>query len=391
MQDKAYPGTKVCHYYTTQWQKMGYNVRVVHFITLFPRVYYLLGKLFGKLIEAKTGAVVYNKVPRKYKKYTLDNIPILLMPLFKIIPHNNFKEKVIRKAFDMVCEELEKDNFIPDIITAHFALPQLHILHLLKERYKDVSTCLVMHSEGYSIPKIYPNYKTYFKSVDIWGFRSEAFRNSFKATFGKQSQSFICYSGIPEEFIDEAIEKDFPKGVKSFSFLGSLFKLKRIDDTIIALKNVFGEDDFTFDIIGDGAEKSNIEALINKLELEENVIFHGRLPRNESQKLLANSQCFIMVSSREAFGLVYVEAMAKGCIAIGTRGQGIDGVIKHGENGFLCESSNIEELSSIIREIMSMPIKELNRISNNAIATARNLTDRKVAEHYINSVINSKE
>lgn len=389
MPDKAYPGTKVCHYYTTEWQKMGYNVRVVHFITLFPKLYYIFGRLLGEVIEAKTGNVVYNKVPRKHKKYSLDNISVLLIPLFKIIPHSNFKKRVIKRALNIVCKELEKDNFKPDIITAHFALPQLQILHLLKERYQDVSTCLVMHSEGYSIPKIYPDYKTYFKSVDIWGFRSEAFRNSFEATFGKQSQSFICYSGIPEEFIDEAIEKDFSKGVKSFSFLGSLFKLKRIDDAIIALKNVFGVDDFTFDIIGDGAEKSNIEALIKKLELEENVIFHGRLTRNESQKLLANSQCFIMVSSREAFGLVYVEAMAKGCIAIGTRGQGIDGVIKHGENGFLCESSNIEELSSIIHKIMSMPSEELNRISNNAIVTARNLTDRKVAEHYINSIIST--
>ena len=43
---------------------------------------------------------------------------------------------------------------------------------------------------------------------------------------------------------------------------------------------------------------------------------------------------WIMISKNETFGLVYLEAMARGCITIGSRNQGIDGVINHGVNGF---------------------------------------------------------
>lgn len=43
-----------------------------------------------------------------------------------------------------------------------------------------------------------------------------------------------------------------------------------------------------------------------------------------------------MVSAHEAFGLVYVEAMAKGCITVATAGQGIDGVIVDGKMVFVC-------------------------------------------------------
>jgi len=34
-----------------------------------------------------------------------------------------------------------------------------------------------------------------------------------------------------------------------------------------------------------------------------------------------------MVSAPETFGLVYLEAMAKGCIVIGTKNWGIDGIV----------------------------------------------------------------
>lgn len=390
MPDKSYTGTKVCHFYTKEWVDMGYNVKVVHFITLFPKIYYLLGKLFGEKIKAKTGSVVYTKVPRKYRKYNLDNIPIILIPLFKYFPHSNYSNSEIQKGFKVVLDELNKDGFVPDIIAGHFINPQLQFLHLLKQYFNKAIISLVIHGEGINIKKKIPEYKTYFESVNVWGFRSEAFRKSFESNFGEQNNSFICYSGIPKEFINENIKRDFSNGINHFSFLGSLYKLKRVDDTIKSLKNVFRDASFRFDIIGDGAERGNIEGLIKELDLKDKVKLYGEVKRDKAQEILAESQCFIMVSSREAFGLVYVEAMAKGCITIGTKGQGIDGVIKHGENGFLCNSLNVQELTNLIREIINLPNSELIRISNNAIETAKNLTDRKVAEHYINSINNAK-
>lgn len=390
MLDKAYAGTPVCHYYTKEWLEMGYNVKVVHFPTRFPKFYYLAGVLFGDKIKARTGNVVYTKIPRKPSEYIIDNIPVLYIPLYKFIPHTQFSEKVMNKAANHIFAELEKQEFVPDIITGHFALPQLQFIDILKRRYTNASTCMVLHSNGSTIPKIYSDYKTYFESVDVWGFRSEAFRQDFESQFGKRDRSFICYSGIPEEYLKIKKKKDFSNGITKFSFLGSLFKLKRVEDSLRALKNEYNQDDFHFDIIGDGAERKNLESLVEELDIKNNVEFHGQLDRNRAQELLEESQCFIMASSREAFGLVYVEAMAKGCITIGTKGQGIDGVIKHGENGFLCEAYNVEELSGLIEHIRKLSEHELERISNNAIETAKNLTDKKVAEHYINSVINAK-
>ena len=385
MNDKSYGGTPVCHFFTRQWKAMGYNVRVVHFESLFPRVYYMVGRLFNRYIQAKTGCVAYVNTPRESQRYLVDGIPVLFVPMLKMIPHTNFSFKRVEKALEIVYGDLEKDGFVPDVITGHFLLPQLELLYYMKQKFPKAKTCMVLHSDGATLPRIYRHYQEYMRNVDVWGFRSESFRCKFEKFYGKQDKTFICYSGIPGKYV-EPVQRDFSQGVKRFVYVGSLYKLKRVEDTIIALNRVFPKKEFIFDIVGDGAEMGNLRSLVKRLHLEKQVFFHGQLSRDDAQKIMRQADCFIMVSSREAFGLVYVEAMAKGCLTIATRGQGIDGVIVDGENGFLCESENVSQLTSLVKRIISLPPKELERISRNAENTAQDLTDRKVAEHYIHSV-----
>lgn len=387
MNDKSYGGTPVCHFFSREWKAMGYNVKVVHFESLFPRLYYVVGKLFNKYIQAKTGCVAYTNTPRKSQGYFVEDISVLLVPILKFIPHTNFSLKRVEQALSIVYGELVKDNFVPDIITGHFLLPQLEMLYYMKQKFPDAKTCMVLHSDGAHLSRIYKHYREYMQNVDVWGFRSEAFRHKFEELYGRLNRTFICYSGIPEKYV-EIVRRDFSQGVKKFVFVGSLYKLKRVEDTIMALNKVFPEKGFTFDIVGDGAERENLHSLVRHLHLEKQVTFHGQLSRDEAQKVICQADCFVMVSSREAFGLVYVEAMAKGCLTIATKGQGIDGVIVNGENGFLCEAENVNQLALLITRIISLSPKELKRISCNAIMTAQNMTDRKVAEHYINSIKN---
>lgn len=386
--DPEYKGTKVCHSFTKEWSAMGYNVRVVHFDSLFPRFYYWIGDIFKEFIRAKTGDVAYTNTPRNSKRYIVDNIQVIFVPLKKIVPHKAPSQKQIIKAFQYIVRELEKDEFVPDIVTAHFAMPQLQFLPLFKEYFKNIKTCLVLHSESNVLSYYYSkDYKQLMQSVDVWGFRSLAFQNDFQQHFGNKKPMFLCHSGIPDKYI-EKIDKCFADGVKRFAFVGSLYKLKNVDITLRALHKVLNNKEYVFDIVGSGAENDNLHKLVEELGIEDKVVFHGQLDRDEAQNIVRNSDCFVMVSSHEAFGLVYVEAMAKGCITIGTIGQGIDGIIKNGENGFLCKASDVDSLADVINQIVSLSQEKLKAISNKAVSTAAELTDRKVAEYYINSIIN---
>lgn len=385
--DPSYGGTAVCHSFTTEWAKMGYNVRVVHFDSLFPRPYYWVGKLFNERIQAKTGTVAYTNTPRKPKRYTVDDVPVMFVPLKKFVPHKAPSRRQTEKAFNYVVSELEKDGFKPDIVTAHFVLPQLQFMPLFKGQYPAAKTCLVLHGPSSLFSQYYPDsYRELMPSVDVWGFRSLAFQKSFEERFGSGKPMFLCHSGIPEKYL-EPVDKDFADGVKRFAFVGSLYELKNVDITLRALHRAMDGKEYTFDIVGSGAENDNLHHLVDELGMGDHVVFHGQMKRDDAQNIVRNADCFVMASSREAFGLVYVEAMAKGCIVVGTIGQGIDGIVTHGENGFLCKARDVDGLADVINQIVNMPTAKLKDISDKAVATASDLTDKKVAEHYLNSIL----
>lgn len=389
--DPEYKGTAVCHSFTKEWSSMGYDVRVVHFDSLFPRPYYWIGKIFNERIQAKTGTVAYTKTPRTPQKYEVHGVPVIFVPLKKYLPHKAPSQRRTFKAFNYVISELQKEGFAPDVVTAHFVLPQLQFLELFKKQYPDAKTCLVLHGNSSALPAFYPkNYLELMNSVDVWGFRSQAFKDDFVEHYGSVKPMFLCHSGIPEKYL-EKVDKSFTDGVKRFVFVGSLFELKNVDITLRALHKAMGKKNYLFEIVGSGAENDNLHKIVKELGMQDNVVFHGQKNRDEVQQIVRDADCFIMVSSREAFGLVYVEAMAKGLIVIGTKGQGVDGIIKHGENGFLCKARDVDGLAEVIEHIEGLLQEDLCKISSKAIATAENLTDRKVAEQYIDSILNEQK
>ena len=83
----------------------------------------------------------------------------------------------------------------------------------------------------------------------------------------------------------------------------------------------------------------------------------------------------------------YLEAMAVGCIPVASRGEGFDGIIIDGENGFLCAAGDSQELASIIKKIRNLSDEEKLRIINKAIETAVNMTDSAVARHYLEEIV----
>ena len=88
---------------------------------------------------------------------------------------------------------------------------------------------------------------------------------------------------------------------------------------------------------------------------------------------------FILPSKNETFGMVYLEAMASGCITVCSKGDGVDGIIKDSINGFLCD-----DVEQVFERIMKFEDK--NWILENSYNTIRNYTDLIVANHYLKNI-----
>ena len=101
---------------------------------------------------------------------------------------------------------------------------------------------------------------------------------------------------------------------------------------------------------------------------------------------MRKSDVFVMVSSPETFGLVYLEAMASGCITVGSKGEGIDGIIKNGYNGFLVEPRNVSALKDTLERIINLNYLDKENILINGLKTASALSEDAVAKKYISFI-----
>lgn len=106
-------------------------------------------------------------------------------------------------------------------------------------------------------------------------------------------------------------------------------------------------------IIGEGSQRGELEGLIKKCNLQENVILTGKLKEEEINKELLKSDIFVLTSKSESFSLVLCEAMNFGlpCVAFDVD-VGPREIIYDGINGFLVEDRNVDLMVKKIDKLL---------------------------------------
>ena len=378
--------TPVVHYFAKERVKMGYNVRVVFFEFNFPSLYYKLTRPINAKLTTWLNADVIKTRAVPDMAYEMDGVQITRVTLTKYIPHSNISNSELDKAFKETLSICNEESFRPDVILSHWANPCIKVMTRLKAIF-NCKTSYVCHG-AYEMDIYKDKVEDLLRDVDVIGYRSDYIKMEFEKAYPHNRPTFRCFSGIPKEYTDPFLKKHFSE-ISSFLYVGNFIARKHPAAIPIALKNAFGEDEFTLNYIGAGTEEKNIRKVALRAGVKDFVVINGRMPRNKVVEMMDKSDVFIMISESEAFGLVYLEAMARGCITIASRKEGFDGIIQDGVNGFLCEAGNSNELSQIVKRIKCMPLEELQRISDNAIKTACTLTDVNAAKMYIDDVINA--
>ena len=107
-----------------------------------------------------------------------------------------------------------------------------------------------------------------------------------------------------------------------------------------------------FVLVGDGPDRSDIEALIANLGLQNVVTLLGY--RSDVQDLLAKADLFVISSNSEGSPNAVIEAMANGLPVIGTAVGGIpDLVTEH--VGILVRANGVEEMAQAIISLLQDP------------------------------------
>jgi teichuronic acid biosynthesis glycosyltransferase TuaC len=140
---------------------------------------------------------------------------------------------------------------------------------------------------------------------------------------------------------------------------------KRHADVIGALALLRGRHPgLRYVIVGDGPERPRLEALAHSLVVDDLVEFHGQLQHDAALAVSREGTLFVLPSVDEAFGVAYVEAMAAGIPAIGTRGEdGPDEIARAGGGIALVPPGDVQALAAQIDSLLRDPqeLEELGR------------------------------
>lgn len=382
--------TPTVKYFCNEWAEMGHKVIVVHNNSCFPSFFYWIPDKMRKNLSSRLGHNLPTAESRKPLRRVEGNVKIYRIPMVKVIPHGKFGAGKTSRQISKIEKILNDEQFVPDLIISHWVNPQIELLPTLGKKY-GAKTSLVFHDDctEQNIERF--QLRENVKRLSAVGCRNKEYAEYVKDALNLETMPFICYSGIPNKLADEQ-EMQLKTGLnlewnREFVYVGRLVKYKNVDVIIQALSNAYPDHSFKLHIIGEGAEREKLEGLAKELNVAENIIFHGQLPRIDVFRFMQKCCCFIMVSDHETFGMVYIEAMLAGCATIASKNGGVDGVIVDGENGFLSEQGNANALTEKISAIENLKNKDLNALRQKGIVTAIKYSDKNVAEKYLKDVI----
>lgn len=279
---------------------------------------------------------------------------------------------------------LDEENFSPDIIVSHFPC---YSYDYIGNIHSDAPRIGVLHeSDTFHAEHDFEYLKGLETNFDACFCRSKRIYSYFRDKKLSNLREEIIYSGAPdskEAIIDNS--RFFSKKKWNIFYAGKFIERKHVDWIIEAVSR-FPDVNLEFNIAGEGEKEAHLKNIVSELQLGERVHFLGKLSREETMERMRNSDIFCMPSTGETFGLVYLEAMRAGCITIGTKGEGIDGVLNNGVNGFLINGK--EELIELFRRIFNeYSVEMLDNISKEAICTAEEYSEKNMSKRYLELIV----
>jgi glycosyltransferase involved in cell wall biosynthesis len=157
----------------------------------------------------------------------------------------------------------------------------------------------------------------------------------------------IDAAGYPERSPDAAA-----RPVRSVITVANL-RPEKSHETLIAAAALLAPDfpDVTFQVVGAGPRRAELEALARAHQLEDRVVFLGH--RDDVAMLLSQSDVFVLPSRSEAFPNGAIEAMAAGLPVVACRVGGLLDLIEHGRTGLLVEPGNPQALAAALRQLFT--------------------------------------
>lgn len=203
------------------------------------------------------------------------------------------------------------------------------------------------------------------KIICITNFTKQEFNKFYPDYIDKVNVVYNGFNAFSRESINaNNISKTIEKIVdeKYILSVSTISPRKNIDGLIKAFNNIKNSIPHKLVIVGkNGWLYKDVFELVDKLSLNERVIFTGGVNDDELKRLYKNATLFVYPSFYEGFGLPPLEAMSYGIPCIVSNVTSIPEVV--GESGIYIDPNSIEEMSNTILNTINNKIDLNDKIN----------------------------
>jgi len=159
-----------------------------------------------------------------------------------------------------------------------------------------------------------------------------------------------------------------PKPENLIVFLGRLADEKQIDKLIRAVAIMDPALDAKLEIVGGGELEAKLRSLAASLGIENRVTLTGFVEQDQLRDALQRGSVFAMPSTAELQSISTMEAMASGLPVVAANAMALPHLVHDGENGYLFEPGNVEDLAEKLTRVLTLPADELLKFKRESLA-----------------------
>lgn len=211
----------------------------------------------------------------------------------------------------------------------------------------------VWGDESYRKPRIYE--QRMLQACDVIASVSDFTSSLMQKTYGLAEGRFVQFPNTID--VPEAKEAPEPRtGFLTVTRLAEHDRGKHVDAVLRAMAMLKDAGQCpTLRIVGDGTLRPELEGLARRLRIGAHVSFLGRVEEQELRRLYAEAQAFVLPSSKEGFGIVYLEAWANGLPVICSTEGAAPEVVRDGIDGFAVDPRDVKALAGRMAQLAADP------------------------------------
>ncbi len=274
------------------------------------------------------------------------------------------RRRLAARGFEKLLARVIRERGRPDIVHVHFADTAAAVVEACRRR--GIPFAVTEHASSLMDDATAAPQKALMEYV----YKNAACVIAVSPALAAQIKK---YTGVEAVVVDDIADTDIfrfepaPRADGApirFVSAGHAERRKGFDVLVEAFGRVCAaRGDCELTIMGDGAELENIKRRIQELGLADKVRCTGYFRRAEFARRLNESDCFVLASRHETFGVVYAEAMCCGVPVIATRCGGTECFIG-AEDGLMVAVDDIDGLAAAMLDIC----KDVQKYDKAAIA-----------------------